>query len=166
MTESLRNWALMLLFVSAGCFVYYHLLPSGSVSETAKRILSVVVIFTVSLPVYGMFADLGETELFSFAEEDVSLPQSSGVYLSGTRTVTETEIAAIIKKYTDIPFSVTAEVNIGEENSIVIERVEIVFEKRPPDKEKILAEITSELGMPPEIKVAETDGEKSLFPAE
>ena len=47
--EEIKNWGLMLLFVSAGCMIYYFLLPSGNVSKTAKTAVSAIILGVISL---------------------------------------------------------------------------------------------------------------------
>ena len=52
--ETVKQFALLLLFVSAACCIYYFLLPGGSVSATAKKLLSVFFLFCVTVPLFSV----------------------------------------------------------------------------------------------------------------
>ena len=51
--KELREWALMLVFISLASFIYWYLLPSGRISETAKAVVSVLAVASVCVPVFS-----------------------------------------------------------------------------------------------------------------
>ena len=64
--EEIKTWGIFLLFLSAGSLIYCFLLPSGSISKTAKSVISIVLMTLVFMPMFSVFSS------FSFADADFS----------------------------------------------------------------------------------------------
>ena len=60
---SLKEFAVMMVFVSVAGFIYCFLLPAGGVSRMAKNLLSAIFLLLVLSP------------LFSFVGRELSLPE-------------------------------------------------------------------------------------------
>ena len=161
MTETeIKRWVLALLFTSVCGMIYHFLLPSGSVSKTAKKIISLVMLCAVCMPVFGVFRAgtlfPSIPEIFGEAEEaETSVPYA--YYENAARYAIEEQCRETVGKYTSVPFEVTADVHISADGGIRIEHIRIVFDAQPEGKDGMTAELTALLGMVPDIRVDGSD---------
>lgn len=149
--DGIKSWGLLLLFISAGCFIYYFLLPSGNISKTARSILGITVMSVVCIPIFSVTDFLGKVEP-QFGEPPAMISPED--YL---RTETENEINRIIgdtvKKFTDISYKTEINIDINEETGINIEQISVFFEKRPETLREIKEALYEALSIMPEVKV-------------
>ncbi len=151
MTEEIRNWGTLLLFVSAGSLIYCFLLPSGNVSKTAKSVVSITVLSVVFLPVLGVLSQFPEMKVdFS------SQPETAGYddyIINEAEKAVEELIAQVIKKYTSVPHKTELFIDKTEDGSINIEYAGIIFSAEPQRKEQLRQALFEALGIMPDIKV-------------
>jgi len=152
--EAVKNSALMLLYASVMGLIYYFLLPSGKISQTAKSVLSVFMLLCVIQPLFSFMnmelpgINLQEYEKF----EDID-----GELISAAENTVTSLIDSVVKKYCDEPYSIDVSVNILSDKSINIKQVRIVFEKGFIPEEEMINELELILGAPPEISVREEE---------
>lgn len=156
--KELREWALMLVFISLASFIYWYLLPSGRISETAKAVVSVLAVASVCVPVFSF---IGQADVslayFSDGEEEPSAFAPSDYYAELAEKTVKEKLELIIKKYTDADFSVETDIHITEENCIDIKQVSVIFEKYPEKLPELSLEIESALGVPPVFSQKENE---------
>lgn len=148
--ESLKNWGLMLLFISAGSLIYCFLLPRGSVSKTARSVISACVIIALALPVFDVFGSFS-ADSFSF-EEPPEISNYNSYFEKQTREVLEERIQGVISKFTSVSYKTEILIDINEESNINIEYVKIVFSAEPQKKEELSEALFNELGIMPDIR--------------
>lgn len=154
-TERLKTWALCLVFIALASFIYYYLLPSGKVSQTAKTVISLVTVLAVCVPLFGFF-EKGSTVFsdFSFsAETEIFEPYS--YYAHITETTVNDKVSLLVRQHTDIPFFIETQINISSDNCIDIEQVTVVFEKYPEKLPELSQNIEKELGISPKFRLKE-----------
>ncbi len=153
--DGIKNWGMLLLFISAGCFIYYFLLPSGNISKTARSILGITVMSVVCIPIFSVTDFLGR--LAPEFGEPPAMVSPEG-YL---RTEAENEINRIIhdtvKNFTDISYKTEISIDINEDMGINIEQIKVLFEKRPEMLREIKEALYEALSMMPDVKVEKED---------
>ncbi len=149
--EEFKNWGLLLLFISAGSLIYCFLLPNGSVSKTAKSVISAAVLISLSVPVFNIF---GNFSFQSFSLEDPPEVQSFNEYLEDeARRSVEKIIRETVRKYTAVPFETEIFIDINENSDINIEYVKIIFSAAPQREEELREELLEKLGIVADIRV-------------
>lgn len=149
MITALASFALLLLFVSACALIYYHLLPSGAVSAAAKSALSCLMLLCVFTPVFSFM----KVELPS---PEPSLPVFSEDTAFLSREIRQTLLSLIdptVKKYTDVSYDFSADVNISDAGDINITVVQIIFDAEFDGREDLTRELIDLLGIVPETGV-------------
>ena len=147
----IKAWGLMLLFISAGSLIYCFLLPSGSISKTAKSVVSITVLSAVFFPLFGAFSDFSalvpefDSELQTEGFEDYALNEA--------RRAVEEVIDEVIKKYTSVPHKTEIFIDKTEDSGINIEYVGVIFSAEPQQKEELRQALFEALGIMPDIKV-------------
>lgn len=153
--EALRDWGLLLLFLSAGSLIYCFLLPSGTVSKTAKAVISVVLMSLVFLPLFSAFGNIS-TEDFGLSGEyetenyDYFLEES-------VRASVNDVIRTAVRKFTAVPYKTEIFINKTEDGNINIEYVGITFEAKPQFEDELCDALSEALGIIPDIRVELTD---------
>lgn len=154
--ENIRSWALMLIFISAGSLIYCFLLPSGNVSKTAKSVISLVVLSSVCLPVFGAFSSF-ESNDFSFSSPP-PVYDFDDVLLQTVKTETENIIRETVIKYTNVPYKTEILIDKTEDGSININYVGITFSAKPQREKEIREALFERLSLMPDIKVEYVSG--------
>ena len=159
--DSLENSVLLLLFCSVCGLIFHFLLPEGSVSRTAKAAMSLLMLCALCTPIFGVFDHLRSSGVDrvvfgGFGEADTTFPEEQ------YRRALGEEVAALcgetVKKYTNVPYRITADVHISGDGVISIERIRIVFDVPPEGRDAIETEIKERYGIIPEIKVEDANG--------
>ena len=149
------------LFCAVCGMIYHFLLPEGGVARTAKTVMSVLMLCALCTLLFRAFDFLdfsdSDSRIFAdFGERDTTFPESL------LRQTVADEVSglcgAIVKKYTNVPHQIAADVHIGEEGVIQIERIRITFDAPPDGREALVREITEECGIIPEIRVEHENG--------
>ena len=151
--EALKNFALMLVFLSAAGLIYYFLLPSGKVSQTAKSVLSVFFLLAVVTPLFSLSDALAPA--FSFEAGYSEQTDFDEPYLDAAKAAIIQLIGGTVREYTDEAYEVSVEAHIGADRSIEIEQVNILFDAEPPDRGALTAALQSALGFAPALTVRE-----------
>ena len=151
--EKLKEWAVLLLFLSAGSLIYCFLLPSGNISKTVKSIVSVVSLSLICMPLFGL-NDFIKEPLFP-EDTPPEIKDYSSYIKDEAKHRTEELIYSVIKKYTPVPCKIYAGIDINEDNCINIEYVSIVFSAHPDREKEIREELFRILGIMPIIKTEE-----------
>lgn len=147
--DDIKSWGLILVFVSAGCMIYYFLLPSGSVSKTAKAVLSSLVFGVICMPLFSVIISVPDMSFeFSSAPD---MEDFDGFVLSQARKATESIIEECIKKYTDEEYKTEIFIDISDDSFINISKVNIIFQVRPAHEKDIRQELYDKLGIMPDI---------------
>ncbi|MBO5396391.1 MAG: hypothetical protein J6A97_05865 [Clostridia bacterium] len=151
----LKNWGLLLLFLSAGSLIYCFLLPSGTVSKTAKSVISVVLMSLVFLPLFSAFGNMNSDDFGLSGEYET---ENYDYFLEeSVRTAAEEVIRTTVRKFTAVPYKTEIFINKTEDGSINIEYVGITFEAKPQFEEKLGDALYEALGIIPDIRVELTD---------
>lgn len=149
--EAIKNWGLMLLFVSAGSIIYCFLLPSGNISKTAKSVMSVVILSCICMPVFGVFTAFRGSD-FSFSQPpEVSEPEDA--VKKQAENAVNTVIREIIRKYTTVPYETEIFIDKTEDNSINIEYIGIIFSAKPQNEKEIREALYDAFSLMPDIRV-------------
>ena len=115
----LKNWGLLLLFLSAGSLIYCFLLPSGTVSKTAKSVISVVLMSLVFLPLFSAFGNMNSDDFGLSGEYET---ENYDYFLEeSVRTAAEEVIRTTVRKFTAVPYKTEIFINKTEDGSINIE---------------------------------------------
>lgn len=147
--DEIKNWGLMLVFVSAGCMIYYFLLPSGSVSKTAKSVLSVIILGVVCMPFFTALFSLPDASFdFSKAPEPENFDD---MLISSAEKAVNNIIHDTVTKYTAEEYNTEIIIDISEDGSINIKQVNIIFNKRPSHEKDIRQELFDKLNIMPDI---------------
>ncbi len=147
--EEIKNWGLMLLFVSAGCMIYYFLLPSGSVSKTAKTAVSAIILGVICLPVFGFGEYSGS---FSFEENDPPRTESfDEMIIESAKTAVENIIDETLSAFGELEYRTEVFIDKNDDGSININRVNIIFARRPDNEREIREQLKEKLGIMPDI---------------
>ena len=153
--EEIKNWGMLLLFISAGCFIYYFLLPAGNISRTARSILGITVMSVVCIPIFSV------TELIGVYDYEFGEPPAMITPEDYLRTEAENRINLIIddtvKKFTDFSYKTEINIDINEETGINIEQILVLFNKRPEKLREIKEALYEALSMMPDVKVERED---------
>lgn len=153
--EELKNWGLLLLFLSAGSLIYCFLLPSGTVSKTAKSVISVVLMSLVFLPLFSAFGNMNSDDFGLSGEYET---ENYDYFLEeSVRTAAEEVIRTTVRKFTAVPYKTEIFINKTEDGGINIEYAGITFEARPQYEEKLRDALYEALGIIPDIRVELTD---------
>lgn len=146
----------------AVCGLLFHfLLPEGSVSRAAKIVMSLLMLCALCTPLFRVFDAFDDTggsgQIFSsFGERDTTFPED--LYREALAEEVRGACGAIVDKYTDVPYEITADVYISDDGGIRIERVRIVFDALPEGRNAIERDITEACGIVPAIGVKHEDG--------
>ena len=152
-TEQIKIWAILLLFVAVGGYIYYYLLPSSSVSDTAKAVLCVFSLTAVCAPLFGAFSDIN-TEIFDF--EVYSTKSNEDMleyYANAARQTVEEKAYEAVRKYTAVSYKLETDINISDDYSINIEYIRLIFEKEIGETDALSRELEDVFGFIPEITV-------------
>lgn len=165
-TEKLKTFSLLLVFVSAAGCVYYFLLPSGNISKTAKRILSVFLLSAAVFPLFSLFSSTGTGSL-PFAEPAATAAADTEPLLRETEAALRREAERIVRNYTETPCEIRAEIHITEDYGINLERLTVTFERDFPEREAATADLGAVFGAALKTEVKDGDGEtrKAAEPA-
>ncbi len=149
--ENLKSWGILLLFVSAGSLVYCFILPSGSISKTAKSVLSVCVLSCVCFPLFGVFSAFTDYEINFSSVPDIK--EYDDIYIDSVRTAAQELIEEIIRKYTFVPYKTEIFIDKTDDGSINIEYVGITFSAKPQYEKEMREALYDALLTVPDIKV-------------
>ena len=151
----------MLVFIALSSFIYYYLLPSGRVSDTAKTVFSLLTVTAVCLPLFG-FID-SDVSLFSFpSDKDGTETHAPLDYYADIAVKTvEEKVTLIVKKYTHNSFVIETDVNITDDMCIDIKQVTILFEKYPDSLPELSLAVEKELGIAPHFALKVNDDDKA-----
>ena len=152
--EQLKTFALMLVFCAAAGLVYFLLLPSGKVSETAKGVLGAVLLFFALTPLFS-FAGM-EIPSFSAAEPQDYVGNGDAVLSAAEQAVLRT-VEDTVRRFTDLPFETELEMHITEDYCIDIEQVRLIFAAGLEDCETLRQALAEALGTVPEVVIREAD---------
>ncbi|MBR3767476.1 MAG: hypothetical protein IKL10_04455 [Clostridia bacterium] len=149
--ENIKNWGLMLLFISAGSLIYCFLLPSGNVSKVAKSIVSVLVLSMVCMPVFGVFSSF-ESSDFKFSEPP-EIKDFSDTLIDSAKKAVENTVHEEVKKYTNVPYKTEIFIDKKEDGSINIEYIGLTFSAKPQREKEMREALFDALSLMPDIKV-------------
>lgn len=149
--EELKKWGIMLIFISAGTLIYCFLLPSGSVSKTAKTVLSICVLSAVCLPLFGVFSAFSGGEI-SFSEAP-EIDEFEDIFVESAKAATENLIKETVRKYTAVPYETEIFIDKTKDGSINIEYVGITFSAKPQHEKEMREALYDALLIIPDIKV-------------
>ena len=139
--------------MSVGGYIYYYLLPSSSVSQTAKAVLCVFSLSAVCVPLFGVFseinADIFDFECYSTMNEEDALE----FYADTARKTIEEKTLEAVQKYTSVSYKLETAINISEDYSINIEYIRLIFEKEIGDTYALSSALEEAFGFIPEITV-------------
>lgn len=148
--ERIKEWAVLLLFLSAGSLIYCFLLPSGNVSKTVKAVISIVSLSFVCMPLFGI-KDFFEKPLLE--EESVSEYSYFHYLERSAEKEVNSLIADTVNKYTHVSYKTEISIDITKDNCIHIEYVGIIFSSEPDRKKELREALYVTLGIMPDIKV-------------
>ena len=143
---ALKSFALLLLFVSAACGVYYFLLPAGNVAETAKKLLSVFFLACAAAPLFTALRQGGTADLFSFPEETQSVAGGAEAFAAAGEQAVRRMAEGVLDARTDVPYELRVETHIGEDLRIDIQQVTVIFERDFAGRDELTAALTEALG--------------------
>lgn len=154
--DKLKNFALMLLFVSAALAAVTFLLPSGRISKSAKAVLSVFMTLCVASPIFGVIGKNGDArallDIFSgFETPDIT--ENGNAFAKAAEEKITDALSTEIRQHTNIPYNIFLSTDIGEDFIINIESVRIQFSERPDNLDEIAFALEKELGFMPEFEV-------------
>ena len=152
--QELKQFAVMLVFLSAAGLIYYFLLPSGRVSRTAKSILSVCFLLAALSPLFSLASNV--SPVFSFEESSIGSAFDGNV-IDAAKAALVRQIESVIAGYTDTPCEVSVSAHIGEDHSIEIEQVNILFDAEIPDVGALKDALREALGFQPVLTVREDE---------
>ena len=145
--EVLKKISLLLLFCSAAAMIVRFLLPSGRISQTAKGAISVVLLFCTLSPLFSL--SLQQTApRFELPAETPEIGYDE-LFFSAVEHTLRQQIARAVDGYTNAPYQIVASVHIGEDRSIQIEQVRILFDCVLEKPDALLEALTSALGFEP-----------------
>ena len=141
--EQLKSFALLLMFCAAAGFVYYVLLPAGKISQTAKSVLSVFLLFCALTPLFSLSEF--QTPVFS-ADGAAAMEAYDEVFLNEAKAAVLRQADAVVKKYTNLPYTANIEGHISAGQCISIDRIELVFSAVPPSFDGLRQELADVFG--------------------
>ena len=159
--DTLREAVLLLSFCAVCGLLFHFLLPEGGVSRTAKTVMSLLMLCALCMPLFRVLDAFdgasGNSRIFSsFGERDTTFP--ADLYREAVAEEVRGACGAIVEKYTDVPYEITADVHISDDGNIRIERVRIIFDALPEGRNAIERDITEACGIVPAIGVKHEDG--------
>ena len=154
MTGALRDLALMLLFCAAAGLIYYFLLPSGKLSQTAKSVLSVFFLLCVLSPLFSFLGQ--ELPDFGAAQSEAGTAYDD-VFIEAAKKTALREIGAVIEAYTDIAYQIELDVHISGASDIEIKQVRVTFDAAPADSGALEQALTDLIGTAPVITAREDE---------
>lgn len=149
--ENLKSWGLMLLYISAGCLIYFFLLPSGNISKSARSIIGIIVMSVVCMPLFSVSSVLESIKTDFSQPPGIINPE--GVIIEATEKEINVLIEDILKNYTDISYKTEIIIDIDEEYGINIEQITVYFSRRPENIRELRLALFEKLSIMPEIKV-------------
>ena len=152
--DEIRTFALMLVFCAAAGLVYYLLLPSGKVSETAKGVLSAVLLLCVLAPLFSFM----HIELPAFPEARTeNYAENGDILLAAAERAVRQTAESVVRQFTALPYETEIRMHITEDYGIEIEQVRLIFSAEPEDVGTLRQALTEALGTAPEVVIREAD---------
>ncbi len=149
--EEIKNWGLLLLFISAGTLIYCFLMPSASVSKSVKSVISLVTVSVCIFPLFNVLEGFRNTDI-SFSEPP-SVESLDEYIIQQVKTAAENTVRETVKKYTHVSYKTEIFVNKTENGSIDIEYVGIIFSAYPDREDELRKALYEALSIMPDIKV-------------
>lgn len=140
------------LFLSAGCFVYYYLLPSSGISKTARSVISVILLSSVCICLFNSFDGNADFSFTDPGDEETDIYQPYDFYEDSAKKLVEQTVSDIILKYTNVPFSQKVDVRRKDEGTIEILHVSVIFDVMPEHRKEMTEELLKEIGIIPEFR--------------
>ena len=156
--ETLKSFAVLLLFVSAACCIYYFLLPGGNVSKTAKKVLAAFFLFCVSAPLFSLWKTGFAPDVWDLPEETQAVTAGAEPFASAGEAAVRREAARILDAAGAAPYSLRVETHIEDDLRINIRQVTVIFERDFAGRAEVIADLAAALGAPVEWEVQNADG--------
>ncbi|MBE6715826.1 MAG: hypothetical protein E7573_02795 [Ruminococcaceae bacterium] len=153
--DAVKDWGMMLIFVSAGCMIYYFLLPSGNVSKTVKGVVAVTVMSLIFMPLFSVLSSLSQLKINFSSPPSVVSPED--VIIDSARERVNGIIDETVKEFSDISYKSEIFIDIEDDRSIHIRQVELTFPSLPSEIREIKEALYEKLSIMPVIKVEKTD---------
>ena len=151
--EALKHTALLLLYVAAAGFIYYFLLPSGRLSQTAKCVFAAFMLLCVLQPLFGLLRQ--PAAAVSAASASFNAADYGAPYAAAAERTVKRQIKEIVERHTDEAYEIYVSAHITPSLVIDIEQVRLRFRAAPPEWEALRQELASALGSAPELEVQE-----------
>ena len=153
--EQLKTFALMLVFCAAAGLIYYLLLPSGRISETAKGVFSALMLLCVLTPLFSFFGM--ETPAFS-------LPQESGISETASLTLLESvkerlrlSAEQTVRRFTGLPCRIEIDAHITADYGIDIKGMRLIFPEDFQERPALEAALREAFGFAPTVEIREDE---------
>ena len=152
--EELKRFALMLVFCAAAGLIYYLLLPSGSVSQTAKGVLSALMLLCVLAPLFSFLGQ--ELPRFSFADE-TNIFYDGDTWVEAAKNTVKRTVRDVVLQYTSLPYDLQIDAHITSGYGIDIKQVRLVFDRDFNSRGDLTLALAQALGVTPLVDVAEEE---------
>ncbi len=153
--EALKQTSLLLLYVAAAGFIYYFLLPSGRLSQTAKSVFAAFMLLCVLQPLFGLLRN--PVSAVSAVPAAFDAADYGAPYTAAAERTVKRQIREIVERYTDEAYEIYVSAHITPSLVIDIEQVRLRFRAAPPEWETLRRELTAALGSAPELEVQEDE---------
>ncbi len=152
--ETLKSFAAIMVFIAAAGFIYTFLLPSGKLSQTAKSVLSALVLLCSLSPLFSLAGQAPPS--FSAAEYEYK-EEYNGLWLQTVKETLAAEVRKTVSRYTDQPFELFIDANITETYIININSVRLVFRAAPAGIDELRSALCELLGTGAVLEVQEEE---------
>lgn len=151
--DSIRQWALCLVFSAAAGTLVTVISPRGSMEKTLRAVVGVFIVAAICTPLTKLSADGLTLSAFAFAEESAENEQLNEFILDEYKAETEKTILAVAKKRGITVGYIAVEMNINSDGCIIIHRITATVKEIPQkEKEEFTRELSDALGAEVEVR--------------
>lgn len=151
--DSIRQWALCLIFSAAAGTLVTVISPRGSMEKTLRAVVGIFIVAAICTPLTKLSADGLTLIAFAPAEDSAENEKLNEFILDGYKTASEKTILQVAEKRGIHVENITAEMDINSEGCIIIHSITAVIKEIPQkEKEEFTRELSHALGAEVEVR--------------
>lgn len=151
--DSIRQWALCLIFSAAAGTLVTVISPRGSMEKTLRAVVGIFIVAAICTPLTKLSADGLTLSAFAPAEDSAENEKLNEFILDGYKTASEKTILQVAEKRGIHVENIAAEMDINSDGCIIIHNIIAVIKEIPQkEKEEFARELSYALGAEVEVR--------------
>lgn len=156
--DAIKEWSLGLCYVSCACMIAYYILPSGKLTESTKRIISVLCLSALTIPLITGGMSLPEIDFDPPGNDATDISgQISGQLCTAAESRIKSALEASVNSLYSGEYEIFVTADIQPDNSILINEIRVVLHSGEGDVRAVRSQIEVDAGITPVI-VDEREG--------